>query len=113
MTRDVLLVDDDPVVRMLAAALLGAQGWRVREADSVAAAERALADPPSVVVLDDQLPDGSGADLAGRLAQLAPGAHVVLHTGRPPAEPPPGVHAVVAKSGPPDALLDHLATLLP
>ncbi|MDP9435350.1 MAG: response regulator, partial [Actinomycetota bacterium] len=62
-------------------ALLQAEGWSVREAASVAEAERALAEPPQVVVLDDQLPDGSGAELAARVGALAPDAAVVLHTG--------------------------------
>jgi DNA-binding response OmpR family regulator len=107
----VLLVDDDPLVLLMTGALLQAEGWSVREAASVAEAERALAEPPQVVVLDDQLPDGSGAELAARVGALAPDAAVVLHTGRPPAQVPDGVHAVVAKGGPPDTLLDLLAGL--
>ena len=107
--RTVLLVDDDPVVVMLLAALLGAEGWQVAEAASLADAERALAaHVPEVVVLDEQLPDGSGTALAARLSELAPGAHVVLHSGERRDVLPAGVHAVVPK-GSTDALLDHLA----
>ena len=107
--RTVLLVDDDPVVLMLLSALLSADGWRVSEAASLADAERALRTAvPAVVVLDEQLPDGSGTALAARLAGLAPRAHVVLHSGERRAVLPPGVHAVVPK-GATDALLDHLA----
>ena len=40
--RTVLLVDDDPVVLMLLAALLGAEGWQVAEAATLADAERAV-----------------------------------------------------------------------
>lgn len=107
--RTVLLVDDDPVVLVLLAALLQAEGWQVAEATSIADAERALgAAAPDVVVLDEQLPDGRGTALAARLADLAPRAHVVLHSGAHGRGLPPGVHAVVPK-GAPDALLDHLA----
>ena len=111
MTRTVLVVDDDPVVLLLVSALLQAEGWQVAQAAAVAAAEQALrGGAPAVVVLDEQLPDGSGAALAARLGELAPSAHVVLHSGERPAAPPPGVHAVVPK-GSTDALLDHLAAL--
>ena len=52
------------------------------EAASLAEAERVLAaQAPAVVVLDEQLPDGSGTALAARLPGLAPEAHVVLHSG--------------------------------
>ena len=107
----VLLVDDDPVVLVLLSALLSAEGWQVAEASSLAEAERALgAGTPTCVVLDEQLPDGSGTALAARLADLAPQAHVVLHSGERHAVLPPGVHAVVPK-GATDDLLDHLAAL--
>lgn len=114
MRRTVLVVDDDPVVLLLVSALLQAEGWQVAQAATVAAAEQALRDgAPAVVVLDEQLPDGSGTALAARLAGLAGlarSAHVVLHSGERHAAPPPGVHAVVPK-GSTDALLDHLAGL--
>ena len=107
--RSVLLVDDDPVVLVLLSALLSGEGWQVAEAASLAEAERALAGgAPAVVVLDEQLPDGSGTALAARLAELAPQAHVVLHSGEHRSVLPPGVHVVVPK-GATDALLDHLA----
>ena len=111
--RTVLLVDDDPVVLMLLAALLAAEGWQVAEAASLAEAEASLAaGTPGAVVLDEQLPDGSGAALAARLPALAPQAHVVLHSGERRPALPPGVHAVVPK-GETDALLDHLAAHAP
>lgn len=111
MTRTVLVVDDDPVVLLLLSALLNAEGWQVDQAATVAAAEQALRHgAPAVVVLDEQLPDGSGTALAARLGELAPSAHVVLHSGERHAPTPPGVHAVVPK-GSTGALLDHLADL--
>ena len=81
------------------------------QATTITSTEQALSDgAPAMVVLDVQLPDGSGAALAARLGALAPSAHVVLHSGERPAAPPPGVHAVVPK-GSTGALLDHLAAL--
>ena len=110
--RTVLLVDDDPVVLLLVGTLLGAEGWVVTEAGSLAEAERALVSlAPTAVVLDAQLPDGHGTVLAARLPSLAPGAHVVLHSGEGVDGLPAGVHAVVPKTSSPDALLDHLAGL--
>jgi CheY-like chemotaxis protein len=65
----VLLVDDSPVVRRLLTQRLVAAGFDVR-AEATAAAGRAV-DLATVTcaVIDIELPDGSGADLAGELLQ--------------------------------------------
>jgi two-component system nitrate/nitrite response regulator NarL len=80
MTRSVLVVDDDPQFRELAARLLVAGGFVVvGEADSVAAA-LAAADrlKPSAVLVDVELPDGDGVALARELAALPWHPRIVL-----------------------------------
>lgn len=75
MTRSVLVVDDDPEFRELAARLLAASGLTVvGEADSVAAARL----EPSAVLVDVELPDGDGLALARELAVLPWRPSVVL-----------------------------------
>jgi two-component system nitrate/nitrite response regulator NarL len=80
MRRSVLVVDDDPRFRELAARLLTAGGLTViGEADSVSAALSA-ADrlKPAAVLVDAELPDGDGIALARELAALPWHPRVVL-----------------------------------
>jgi CheY-like chemotaxis protein len=75
----VLIVDDLPDAAESLAALLGAYGYSVRTAGSVAAGwEAAYSSPPDVAVLDLGLPDGSGYDLASELASLPGGPPVIV-----------------------------------
>ncbi|HEX7156801.1 MAG TPA: EAL domain-containing protein [Burkholderiaceae bacterium] len=75
----VLLVDDDPVVRLLTAAALTERGWRVIEAED---GERALAlfaaERPQVVVLDAMMPPPDGFETCERLRRSAGGNHVPI-----------------------------------
>jgi DNA-binding NarL/FixJ family response regulator len=80
VNRSVLVVDDDPEFRALAARLLAAAGLTVvGEADSISAALSA-ADrlKPSAVLVDAELPDGDGIRLARDLAALPWRPRVVL-----------------------------------
>jgi CheY-like chemotaxis protein len=64
----VLVVDDHELNLKLLERLLEREGREVRAADSVAAAERALAEEqPAMIVLDLNLPDGSGLELTRKL----------------------------------------------
>jgi CheY-like chemotaxis protein len=64
----VLVVDDHPISRLLFERVLEPEGVDVIAAGSIAEAQRLLAvTAPAVVVLDLQLPDGHGLDLARRL----------------------------------------------
>jgi DNA-binding NarL/FixJ family response regulator len=80
VNRSVLVVDDDPQFRALAARLLAASGLTaVGEADSISAALSA-ADrlKPSGVLVDAELPDGDGIRLARELAALPWRPRIVL-----------------------------------
>lgn len=62
-----LLVDDDPQMRRFLRATLTARGFRLVEAETLAAAEiAATSQAPDLVLLDLGLPDGDGIDLARR-----------------------------------------------
>jgi CheY-like chemotaxis protein len=64
----VLVVDDHDLNLKLLERLLELEGREVRAAGSLAAAERALAEEhPAMIVLDLNLPDGSGLDLTRKL----------------------------------------------
>jgi two-component system, cell cycle response regulator DivK len=67
-SRRILVVDDHELNLKLLERLLEIEGHEVRAADSLAAAERALAEEqPAMIVLDVNLPDGNGLDLTRKL----------------------------------------------
>lgn len=64
----VLVVDDHELNLKLLERLLEREGLESRTVDSLAAAERAVAEEqPAMIVLDVNLPDGSGLDLTRKL----------------------------------------------
>ena len=68
MERHILVVDDHELNVALLERLLELEGHEVRAADSLAAAERSVAEKhPAIIVLDLNLPDGSGLDLTRKL----------------------------------------------
>jgi DNA-binding NarL/FixJ family response regulator len=72
MSGSVLIVDDDPAFRRLAARLLAAFGLGVGgEAETVAGALAVASSlKPDAVLVDVGLPDGDGITLAAELAAL-------------------------------------------
>jgi two-component system KDP operon response regulator KdpE len=66
----VLVVEDEAPMRRFIRASLGAQGYRVLEATTLAEAEIALTTQnPEVVILDLGLPDGDGLDFLKRIRE--------------------------------------------
>jgi CheY-like chemotaxis protein len=83
----VLLVEDEPLVRLLLAEELREAGLTVVEAGSASEALQflAVADPVDVVVTDIQMPGGmDGLELADRIRQQHPAIPIVLTSGNPP-----------------------------
>ncbi len=73
----VLLVDDDPVARLLTATALAERGWQVIEAEGGAPALDLFAlQRPDVVVLDALMPGMDGFAACERLRRLPHGEHV-------------------------------------
>jgi two-component system, NarL family, response regulator DevR len=82
-TLRVFLIDDHDIVRKGVRALLESEGdiQIVGEASTLADARRLLpALQPRVVVLDTQLPDGSGIDLCRELRSLSPDSRALVLT---------------------------------
>lgn len=83
--RRVVLVDDSPPVRTLLRRLLGRSPdfQVVAEAgDGVEAVELIRAVQPDVVLIDESMPRLSGLDAIPLLREAAPGAKVVVLSGR-------------------------------
>lgn len=83
--KTVLLVDDEESVRGPLRDVLAEAGFSVAEAGSLAQARRAVQDSlPALIVLDLELPDGSGLDLCRELRgdPAWSQAPIVMLTGR-------------------------------
>jgi DNA-binding NarL/FixJ family response regulator len=80
----VLIVDDHPTFRATAHALLEAEGFEVvgEAADGASALEAAARLRPDVVLLDVQLPDLDGFEVASRLTSDGDGPRIVLVSSR-------------------------------
>ena len=84
----VLIVDDHPTFRASARRLLEAEGFDVigEASDGHAAITAAQQLQPDLVLLDVQLPDLDGFEVAARLAALGLPSAVILTSSRNPAE---------------------------
>ena len=84
MARTVLIVDDHAPFRALARAVLPMEGFEVvgEAADARSALEAVGRLRPSVVVLDIQLPDLDGFEVARQLAQAGDPPAIVLVSSR-------------------------------
>ena len=116
-----VIVEDQTMFRqMLHNMLQGAPGLRVSAAaasaaEGIRACER---HQPDLLVLDLALPDGSGVDVARRLARTNPAARIIILSGEAstfvcPADLRDAVHAVLDKTQAFDDLAAELKTLLP
>ncbi|MDE3025186.1 MAG: response regulator [Acidobacteriota bacterium] len=78
----VLVVEDEPSLRLLCRINLELEGFDVVEAATLAEARAALAScAPSVVLLDLRIGSESGADLIGELHNRTPPVPVALVSG--------------------------------
>lgn len=111
---NVLLVEDEPLIRMNMAEILQQAGCLVVEAGSAEEAMAALQTAPiDVLVTDVNLPGVSGPELAIRARELRPDIGLVFATGEPSAAPTVGDAraAVLAKPYPPEALISAVRSV--
>src|SRR5262245_17536640 len=78
----ILVVDDEPALRLTMTILLKRCGHRVCEADGVATAVSALTrERPDIIVTDLRMPDGAGLDVLRAAKLRCPEAEVIVLTG--------------------------------
>ena len=78
----VLIVDDDRFVRMALSEALRSWQYEIVEADSVKTAKKSFAnEEPPIVLLDIDLPDGSGLDVLTYIKEQSPETIAVMITG--------------------------------
>ena len=99
MKRTVLVVDDHPSFRATARALLDAEGFDVigEAVDAADALAKVAELHPDVVLLDVQLPDGTGFDVASRLCANGGSPEVVLVSSRDASDYGELIHACGAR----------------
>ena len=89
----ILIIDDEPTIRMLLSRILELEGYEVLKAKDRATALYTLKKQEAQVVLCDVfLPDGNGVDMVQELQQLAPAAKIILLTAH--GNIPDGVQAI-------------------
>jgi len=117
MAARVLIVDDHPGFRAAARRLLELEGYVVvgEAEDGLTAVSAALALRPDVVLLDVQLPDIDGFEVAQRLSGQASAPNVVLTSSREAADYGPCLAATPACGFLPKAELSAsgIADILP
>jgi DNA-binding NtrC family response regulator len=80
---DVLLVDDDPVIRFAIRSFLEARGTRVRESGTCTEARSQLQNsPPDAAVVDMSLPDGDGLMVLRQIQEHDSEIPLVILTGQ-------------------------------
>ncbi len=84
----ILLVEDEALVRMVAADILNDVGLEVAEAATMGEALQALGEVGgwAAAILDFTLPDGSAAELAHRLREICPGLPLLIASGHVEAD---------------------------
>ena len=96
----VLVVDDEPRIRLATHRMLTANGYRVIDAASASEAlqlQTAHGDEIDVVLTDMYLSDWRGTELAARLRQRKPGLRVIFMSGDPLADMVVGTDRFLAK----------------
>ena len=79
---DILVIDDDAIMRDLMADWLEAAGYSVRKAGSCSAAvAEATRAAPALIISDMFMPGVCGAVAIGEIRRALPGAHIIAVSG--------------------------------
>lgn len=78
----VLIIDDEGDLCLLLNILLDGNGMDVEHVQSIAKAEEyLLQEKPSIIILDNRLPDGFGVDFLSFIRKECPAAKVIMISG--------------------------------
>jgi DNA-binding NtrC family response regulator len=84
---DVLVVDDEEVIRGAVRLILGSEGWTVGEAaDAASGLAHPALETCRLVLCDMMLPGASGLDVVREMRRRRPGMPIILITGYATAE---------------------------
>lgn len=111
----VLIVEDDPSLRLLCRVNLELEHYVVLEAETITRAKELVSSEPiDVVLLDLHIGEDHGFELLPYLKTVRPGAAVCLLSGTSESDPerPEGVHAFIRKPFELELLTDTVQRLL-
>ena len=110
MAKTLLLIDDEPHILETAQDILEAAGFGVVTAETGEAALQKLRDGPcDLMIVDFNLLDTTGVDLAVKADQLRPGLPVILMTGEANIDLGPAktvIRTILTKPVNPSQLID-------
>ena len=79
MPKSVLIVEDNEYLRQILASILRLSGYEIVEAGNGAEAiEKAASAQPRLILLDLNLPDMTGINVAGSIKRNPPSAHIPI-----------------------------------
>jgi DNA-binding NtrC family response regulator len=81
----ILVVDDEPSMRLLIEVVLKSQGWNIvcaEGANQALDALKAMPEPPEVVICDVLMPGLDGLELVRRMCSRLPALNVIFISGR-------------------------------
>jgi DNA-binding NtrC family response regulator len=82
--RRMFIVEDDPGMLRLLSDIAQDAGWESHGFTHISSLRRALArERPAMMIIDDDLPDGRGGDLARQLRRELPDVTLVVCTAAP------------------------------
>jgi len=82
MKQTILFIDDDPAVRFGFGRYFSASGYNLITSENLSGAERLLSSQEfDAVIIDINLPDGSGLDLIGKIREESPNTPIIVITG--------------------------------
>ena len=68
----ILLIEDEPAIQANNIKILRRRGYNLRQAEKLSEAKKIIEeDPPRAIILDLQLPDGSGLDFLHELRKTS------------------------------------------
>ena len=80
-SRRILLIEDETPVADYLSALLQQEGFEITRAPTLEQAKSTLSDGFDLILLDLNLPDGTGDDLLPHLRDTAPNTPILIVTG--------------------------------
>lgn len=81
-TTKILVIEDEGDMRLLLDLILTADNVEVAHARSLSEAEQSLKEEqPSLVLLDNRLPDGFGVDFIAHIKMNYPGTKIIMISG--------------------------------
>ena len=81
MPKRILIVEDDDAQRSVLRRILRREGMDILVAPDLATARSQATEGPDLVLLDLQLPDGSGLEILGSLKRTNPDGDIIVMTG--------------------------------